>query len=96
MRPLLVRLFKSELCAIKKRLEADSQRKVTLLEGEVRRLAAALEASAEQVLADLDELEREGFCFDHHPTLGLKLVATPIVIDRDEVAAALQAVEEQG
>jgi hypothetical protein len=47
MRRLIVGLFRKELGAIKKRLELDSQKKVALLEREVRRLTAALEAASE-------------------------------------------------
>jgi BirA family biotin operon repressor/biotin-[acetyl-CoA-carboxylase] ligase len=51
-------------------------------------LASALGMSREQLSIHLEELRREGFRLDLHPTLGLHLAGTPAVIDRDEIAAA--------
>ena len=49
-------------------------------------LAAAVRLPVSRVKRDLDDLSDAGFQFDQHPTLGLRVVETPVRIDRDEVA----------
>jgi len=51
-------------------------------------LAAALSLPAARVSRELDELARNGFQLERHPTAGVRLLAGPPALDRDELSFA--------